>query len=371
MYGEYFRMSSFFEGSEYANRKPQALRLRPRQGARAPGARRLPAPGRDPRQTSAWGASATGCAACVFTRSDSDDVLVNERGEKSQLHRHLRQQGAGAPPHRDAAGIPPRRRGHAAAPAGARHRLRARSGAQVRDDGDEPHHGLLPRSRASTCTPNSRTRPTTTTSGASAPPRSTNWCASTNTTWTPRSAARPCTASTRSCTTRPSTSRSGARPTSASCSGTTCVSPSSGRRGASSSSTITWCTGSTRSAARRSRRPCAAARPLPLDPVLDKDFYGIRAKAAAAAAAAAASAVAPMTPLLEIDNLQVGFDTEAGLLRAVDGVSMSVAAGQTLGAGGRVGLRQERHRGVGAAPGAEPAGRDAGRAPSASTARTS
>ena len=32
--------------------------------------------------------------------------------------------------------------------------------------------------------------------------------------------------------------------------------------------------------------------PLPLDPVLDKDFYGIRAKAAAAAAASAASAVA-------------------------------------------------------------------------------
>ena len=39
-----------------------------------------------------------------------------------------------------------------------------------------------------------------------------------------------------------------------------------------------------------------------------------------------------MMPLLEIDNLQVGFDTEAGLLRAVDGVSMSVGqvAGQLL-----------------------------------------
>jgi oligopeptide/dipeptide ABC transporter ATP-binding protein len=41
--------------------------------------------------------------------------------------------------------------------------------------------------------------------------------------------------------------------------------------------------------------------------------------------------------LLEIDNLRVGFDTEAGLVRAVDGVSLALEPGQTLGLVGESG----------------------------------
>jgi peptide/nickel transport system ATP-binding protein len=42
-------------------------------------------------------------------------------------------------------------------------------------------------------------------------------------------------------------------------------------------------------------------------------------------------------PLLQVENLQVGFDTEAGLLRAVDGVSFDVQERQVLGLVGESG----------------------------------
>ncbi len=97
MYGEFVRMSSFFEGSEYANPNLEPYGFDPAKAREhlARAGYRRPA---ELRSTSAWGRFVDGLRGLVFTRSDSDDVLVNERGEKASftviygskgLERHL------------------------------------------------------------------------------------------------------------------------------------------------------------------------------------------------------------------------------------------------------------------------------------------
>ena len=48
-----------------------------------------------------------------------------------------------------------------------------------------------------------------------------------------------------------------------------------------------------------------------------------------------------MPPLVEIENLKTWFYTDAGVVRAVDDVSLVIPQGKTLGAGGRKRLRQK------------------------------
>jgi oligopeptide/dipeptide ABC transporter ATP-binding protein len=56
-----------------------------------------------------------------------------------------------------------------------------------------------------------------------------------------------------------------------------------------------------------------------------------------AAQAAGDAAIAPGSPVLEIDDLRTHFFTQAGVIRAVDGVSYAVRPGETLGVVGESG----------------------------------
>lgn len=97
MFGEYFRLVSFFEGSDYANPKLQSYEFNPAK------ARELLAQAgyRRPQELAAPSIGAKVwqvLTGLLFTRSDTDDVLVNERGQKlsftltygsKSLERHL------------------------------------------------------------------------------------------------------------------------------------------------------------------------------------------------------------------------------------------------------------------------------------------
>jgi microcin C transport system substrate-binding protein len=97
MYGEFVRLESFFDGTEYASPRVKAYGFDPAKArehlARA-GFRR-PA---ELRAQTWWGRVINAVRGLLFTRSDTDDVLVNERGEKASftlvhgskgLERHL------------------------------------------------------------------------------------------------------------------------------------------------------------------------------------------------------------------------------------------------------------------------------------------
>lgn len=97
MYGEFSRMTSFFEGTAFANPKLQPYGFNPAKAREhlAKAGYFRPA---ELRERTAWGRLVNAVRGLLFTRTDTDDVLVNERGEKASftlvygskgLERHL------------------------------------------------------------------------------------------------------------------------------------------------------------------------------------------------------------------------------------------------------------------------------------------
>jgi microcin C transport system substrate-binding protein len=97
MYGDFVRMESFFDGTEYASPRVKAYGFDPAKAREhlARAGYRRPA---ELRAQTWWGRLVNGVRGLLFTRSDTDDVLVNERGEKASftlvhgskgLERHL------------------------------------------------------------------------------------------------------------------------------------------------------------------------------------------------------------------------------------------------------------------------------------------
>jgi microcin C transport system substrate-binding protein len=84
MYSEYFRKNSFFDGTEFANPDVKAYPFDPVKAAEhlARAGYRRPA---SVAAESVWAKLRNAAYDLVFTRSDTDDILVNERGEKASF----------------------------------------------------------------------------------------------------------------------------------------------------------------------------------------------------------------------------------------------------------------------------------------------
>lgn len=94
MYSEYFRQVSFFEGSEYASPRAESYGFDParaREHLERAGYRR---PDSILSET-IFGSLRNAMRGLIFTRSDTDDILVNERGEKASFTVTYGQAGLG------------------------------------------------------------------------------------------------------------------------------------------------------------------------------------------------------------------------------------------------------------------------------------